>query len=249
LFYLYVDECGDDGDFNELKSRPDGKGGSSQYFTIGGIVVNDKSRILFSKEYDCIIQEFFSSIDLPNNFKLHYEELRFKRYPYNLLGHRRFELANRIFCSINLIDCYLLSVTIDIDKHCKKYYYPVNVRAYGLFLLLERFQYLLEDATLQGEVIYEKYNNVLRKKVDLIHRRFMDSPSFPTSTDFRCIKGIVKEGNPLLEHVLQFADFFTYAPWIKCQSNCTKTRRYEEIKHKYYNFNLGYERKRGNYEI
>ena len=44
----------------------------------------------------------------------------------------------------------LLSVSIDLKKHCKKYLRPVNPIAYGLYLILERFQYFLEDYNGKG---------------------------------------------------------------------------------------------------
>lgn len=247
LHLLFIDDCGDDGDYTVTKRRLDGKGGSSKFFTLGGIIVDEKNEMLFSVERSAIVEEFFNPP--PQNFKLHYEELRSKRSPYDQLGSRVKDLADRVFFTIKKIDCNLISVTIDIEKHCRRYGVPINVRAYTLFLLLERFQYFLEDHGTQGRAIYEKYNSKLRHKIEKIHQWFIEYPNFPKITDFKNIQGIVREGDPLSEHVLQFADFFTYAPYKLCMSNGIQRCRFDEIKHKYYNLDHMFPYKRGNYKI
>lgn len=168
----------------------------------------------------------FNNVSLPSNFKLHYFELREARPPYNQLSKEdRHEIANKVFRTIANIDCKLLSITLDIHNHCIKYSRPFGPRAYALFLMLERFQYFLEDNNESGEAVYERYNSRVRKNVELLHAHLKDSPSFPQYTNFSNIVGSIKDGDPLLEPVLQFADFFAYIPWITRSSSYQKIWR------------------------
>jgi len=48
------------------------------------------------------------------------------------------------------------------------------------------------------------------------------------------IKGKVINGKPAKDIVLQFSDFFVYAPHIKFVTNHAKQQRWEQIRHKYY---------------
>jgi hypothetical protein len=36
--------------------------------------------------------------------------------------------------------------------------------AYSMYLILERFQYFLEDHDARGEAMYERYTSILQKK-------------------------------------------------------------------------------------
>lgn len=74
-------------------------------------------------------------------------------------------LANHFFEAIKTIDCKLLSVSVDLKKHCEKYSMPVNVTAYTLYLILEGFQYFLEELDEYGKVIYERFGGSLRKEL------------------------------------------------------------------------------------
>lgn len=247
---LYIDESGDEGIYYPSNALRNVVGGSSGYFTLGGIIVKDTDIPLFKRELETIVSESFTKDSLPENFKLHYFELRDERYPYNQLSKQaRFEIANKLINTIVRTDCKLLSVTLDIHNHCTKYSRPFSPRAYALFLMLERFQYFLEDNNGKGEAVYERYDSSIRKNVELLHAHLKDSPSFPKYTDFNNIIGSVKNGDPVLEPILQFADFFAYVPWIKHSSLHTKLRRWNEIKHKYYNLDHLSPRRRGNYEV
>ena len=247
---LYIDESGDEGIYHPSYALQNIVGGSSRYFTLGGIIIKDKDKSLFKKELDTIVSESLINISLPNDFKLHYFELRDARYPYDKLSkEERLEIANKVFRTIVRTDCKLLSITLDIHFHCTKYSIPFSPRAYALFLILERFQYFLVDYNESGEVVYERYNSPIRKNVELLHAHLKENPSFPKYTHFDNILGGVKDGDPLLEPVLQFADFFAYIPFLKRTSSCKKLRRWNQIKHKYYNFDHPDYRKRGNYEV
>ena len=78
-----------------------------------------------------------------------------------------------MFCITKTIDCNLLSVSINIKNHCEKYHYPVNICGYVLYLLLERYQYFLDDYSQDGKIIYERYSDNLRHKVYALHTCFV----------------------------------------------------------------------------
>ncbi|MGA7370584.1 MAG: DUF3800 domain-containing protein [Nitrososphaeraceae archaeon] len=79
LYKLYIDESGDEGDYLDATGRI--IEGSSQFFSLGGIIVKDESRESVEKIVNEIILNFFPDISLPPNFKLHYHALRQKKYP------------------------------------------------------------------------------------------------------------------------------------------------------------------------
>ena len=245
MFYLYLDESGDDGDYDETNTD---KGGSSRYVTLGGIIVNQDSKEIFETIHNKLIHKYFSNFDLPLNFKLHYTELREQMYPYSEIGLKRFELKDEIFTAIKSTKCHLISVTIDLKKHCT-YPEPVNPRAYALYLIMERFQYFLEDYFNRGVVIYERFLPHFRRKVGQVHVYLLKNKKFPTLTNFDQIMGQVKDGDPVAEPVLNFADFMAYIPYVKCKSQNTKMDMWNLIKSKYYNLDHPNPYRRGNYEI
>ena len=193
---------------------------------------------------------YFRDVELPSNFKLHYHDLRNKIFPYSSLPNQeRRAVANQIFSAIKSIDCSLISVTLNLYYHCYHYSKPVSPRAYTLRLLLERFQYFLEDNNERGDASYERYNSQLRKKVELAQKHLLANDNFPKPTTLSNLSKRVKSGDPLKEPVLQFADFFVYIPWIRSTTNCQALDRWNEIKHKYYNLDHSFLFKRGNLEI
>lgn len=242
MYYLYVDESGDEGDYNE------NSGESSRYFTLAGIIVDEAGRYNFKVALDAILSRYFKGVQLPPNFKLHYHDLRQGIWPYSLL-QQRYAISNEIFSAIKSLDCALISVTLDLDNHCRKYSKPANPRAYTLLLLLERFQYFLEDKNTKGEALYEMYNSRLRKKVELVQKHLLDNENFPKPTALSNVSRRVKFGDPTKEPILQFADFFAYVPWIRSTTDYNAENRWNEIKHKYYNFDHLLQFKRGNLEI
>jgi Protein of unknown function (DUF3800) len=245
---LYIDDCGDEGDWKGIQTT---KGGSSRIFTLGGIIVNSTERHLFSIKLQEIITEFFTGIVLPVNFKLHYVELReAKVFPYVILeGLTRKALADRVFDAIKSINCSLISISIDLENHCKKYLYPVKPRAYALYLMLERFQYFLLDYNRTGYTVYERYNPFIKRQVKYTHDYFIKNVSFPKYVNFDNILGGIMNGDPVSEPILQFADFFAFAPYKKHESKGRYRDRYDQIRNKYYNLDYSIAIKRGNYEI
>jgi hypothetical protein len=251
LYYLYLDESGGSRDITKLIVNPNEV--VCKFFTIGGIIVNSEGKIDFKKGYDTIMTSYFD-FKLPNCFKLHYDELRnahlrpkpsvYKRFD----GPTRRKIADCVFDVIKNVECSLLSVTIDLERHYGKYVSPITPISYGLYLILERFQYYLEENGEKGRAIYEQYNDTLKHKVNQTHRELNENHNFPKFTNFGNLIDICN-GDSYSEYMLAFADFLAYAPWLKRDSCCTKVRRYEEIKHKYYNLDHYDLRRKGNYEI
>ena len=72
-------------------------------------------------------------------------------------------LADKMFQIICNSKCTLLSATIDLDKHFRKYKIVVNPKAHAMLIMLERFQDFLEFKDSQGTVIYEWFSRVERR--------------------------------------------------------------------------------------
>jgi hypothetical protein len=243
LYHLYIDESG----IEELIIDPTKKCFDSDWFTSGGIIVNDASKYQFEQIHSNIITDCFinKGINLPANFKLHYHDLRQNTYPYNqITDNERWGIANTIFNAINTIDCKLVSATIHKPSHEAKYDWSVNVKAYTLLICLERFQFFLEDVNNEGNAIYERFTNSLRRKMTQELQQLQSIPTFPYFTNLNKIKGKVKNGDPSKEVLLQFSDFFVYAPHIKLVTCHRKQKRWQEIKEKYYEL-YGIWKKRG----
>jgi hypothetical protein len=238
LYYLYIDESGDEGDYL------DGNGqiivGSSRFFTAGGIIVKDTDVQLFENEYNNIITNYFAGITLPPRFKLHYYSLRMNHYPYNQLSNtRRLEIPQKIFDLIRTLDCSLLSVTIDLASHCT-YPRPANPRAYSLLLILERFQYFLEANNSTGKAIYERFNAKMRKKAELELKWLQSIPTFPTPTNLNNIHRKVITGDPTREPILNIADFFASLPYTFRNTFGRIKTDFDYVKPKYYNLYGGW---------
>lgn len=248
MYYLYLDESGDHDDYLDDYRRIIAN--RSKFFTLGGIIVKDENRILFEQHFDNLMSKYFGGITLPEKFKLHYHKIRQRSPPYNqLTDPNRYAVMNEVFDKIVNCDCRLLSVTIDKERHCKKYSQPANPLGYILFLMLERFQYFLDEVQDEGIVIYERYNSNIRHAVDRVHRWLRSLPNFPTRTNFDSIVRSVVNGDPCSEPILQYADFFAYVPWILSTTDGKANRRYNQIKHKYYNLDYWYSYERGNVVI
>ena len=247
MHYLYIDESGDYNDYLDphytvIPNR-------SKFFTLGGIIVDEDGKKTLELYFDYIMSKFFNGIRLPANFKLHYNKLRQCTFPYDKLNEDKRILTDEIFNQIINIDCKLVSVTIDKEKHCKRYTNPVNPLGYGLYIMLERFQYFLQDHNDEGVVIYERYNSNMRKLVERAQKWLITLAAFPTPINLDKIAKKVINGDPKNEPILQYADFVTYAPWIRSTSEGKCTKRYDRIKHKYYNLDHNSSFKRGNVEI
>lgn len=232
LYYFYMDESGVDTLVKDTKKHDFGY----DWFTTGGLIVDDQARKAFENVHASIIDRYFSDneITLPNRFKLHYSELRQKKHPYDKLPGttQRHDIANDIFNAICNIDCTLISVSINKVNHMSRYTQPANVRAYTLLACLERFQFFLEDRQSEGIAYYESFTNSMRRMITsemLGLRSIIDF--YPT---LGRIKGKVKNGNPYTDVLLQISDFFVYAPHIKAITRNEKQDRWRQVQHKYY---------------
>ena len=150
-----------------------------------------------------IKSKYFSHIKDLDNFKLHYFELREGRFPFNKMRPmERKIIADDVFRVITdkETDCYLLSATIDLHKHCTKYKkgIPIKPRACSLIIIKERFQYFLEEKSCRGKVIYEEYGSDLRKHVKFAYE-YLNRTNFQFRTTLDNIDGDVIDGDPLKE--------------------------------------------------
>jgi hypothetical protein len=145
-----------------------------------------------------------------------------------------YPISSKVFDSIKEINCFLLSVTIDLQKHYTRYSDPITPISFGLYLILERFQYFLEEFNASKcRVIYERYNDALKQEVSQTHYRLHENPNFPKFTDLSGFE--ICYGDPVTEYMLSFADSFAFVPWKKSDSNGEKMDRYRQLRHKYYN--------------
>lgn len=206
------------------------------WFTTGGLIVNEQGKKAFEDVHRSIIDRYFDNnkITLPNKFKLHYSALRQKKSPYDKLpdATHRHDIADEIFDAICNIDCTLISVSINKVRHASKYNRPVNVRAYTLLACLERFQFFLEDKQSEGVTYYESFTNSMRRMITSEMNTLQSMTHFhPT---LGRIKGKIKNGNPRIDVLLQISDFFVYAPHIRAITHNEKQDRWKQIQHKYY---------------
>lgn len=82
MYYLYVDESGDHDDY--FGPNGDVTSNRTKYFTLGGIIFDERSKSDFEFYHSYLIDKYFSGFELPTNFKIHYHELRYKKhFPYN----------------------------------------------------------------------------------------------------------------------------------------------------------------------
>ena len=213
-YYLYIDESGTAtnpiDDNNQLKYR------TPRVFCLGGIIVNEKEKQYFESEHKRLLNDYFKDLKLASNFKLHYNELRMMNYPYSSIGPKRSQqLVDEFFEIIKKSDAKLLSCTIDLIGHYKKYTTPVNPLVLGLIRLVERFfDYTKEKNVKNTSIIYERFNKAIRECVYRDYKTH-EQTNFKTRLNFKEIIHDIHDGDPTKEPVLQFTDFWTYLPFIK----------------------------------
>lgn len=229
--YLYIDESGVPTNpidkNNQLKSR------TPSVFCLGGIIVDEKQKEFFECEYKRLFDDYFGSLGLISNFKLHYSELRMQGNPYSLIGiEKSRELTYEIFEIIQKSNAKLLSFTIDLIGHYKKYTTPINPLVYGLIILFERFfNYVKEENIQDTSIIYERFDKRMRDSVYRAHQR-LKKTNFRTKLNLNEIIPYIENGDPIKEPILQFTDFWTYLPFIK-EKSFLDIRNYSK---QYYNF-------------
>ncbi len=70
MYYLYIDESGDAGDHLDKHNKI--IEGSSKFFTLAGIIVDNTLKAKLDDEINSTRDRYFSSIRLPENFKINY---------------------------------------------------------------------------------------------------------------------------------------------------------------------------------
>ena len=235
-YYLYIDESGDMG--NYINKNDQIIKGSSQFFTLAGIIVCDDEQKNMEDKTNNMIDRYFDRGSLDKNFKLHYHPLRNKRAPYDQLSDEmRKQLVDDVFNIIKKSDCFLLSVTIDLERYYRKYDNPVNPQAYAMLIMLERFQDFLEEKNGEGKAIYERFNKKTRKKVEYAMEELRVSLRLRHYKELSNIRGHVANGDPKIHPILQLVDFFAYVVSIRRTSNFKKEDRWQSIKHNYFRLN------------
>ncbi len=238
MFFLYIDESGDPGRYLDANRNP--IPGSSERFTLGGIIVDEDARCNMSMDVTALALSFFPQPTVDKT-KLHYQQLIQKAPPYDSLSDSgRLHLADGMFGIIRDSPCMLLSVTIDLANHFTQYRHPINPKAYAMLIMLERFQDFLASEGSQGIAIYERISRRERKRLKGTMKRLKEVLAFRRHVELNNIVGDIQSGDPLKEPILQLADFFAYATQIMYNTNYEKKRRWESIKEKYYNLDGGY---------
>ena len=237
MYYFFLDESGDPGDYI---SR-DGSviQGSSKFFTLAGIIVNEAEKDKLENCVKRLASNHFKPEQLNPDFKLHYQELiQGKNEPYNQLArHDRRKLADDVFSTIKQAECSLLSVTINLEQHCKKYRNPANPKAYSMLIALERFQVFLEEKGCVGLVIYERFYKRESKKIMNSLAGIKERLRPLHYKKLNSIEKNIQNGDPNQEPILQLADFFAYATQKMHESNFQKADRWKSIRSKYYKIN------------
>ena len=238
MFLLYIDESGDPG--RHLDPNQDVIPGSSKLFTPAGIIVDQRAKDKVEADVRSLALSYFSQ-SVVDTIKRHYQPLIQKAPPYDSLSDsNRRRLADGMFQIIHNSPCRLLSVTINLAEHFKKYDNPINPKAYAMLIMLERFQEFLAAEDSQGTVIYERFHRVERKKLRGVMKRLKGMLAFKHHVELNNIVGDIRDGDPVKEPILQLADFFAYATHSKYKTNDDKKDRWESIKKKYYNLDGGY---------
>lgn len=237
MYYLFLDESGDDGDYY----NPQGQviKGSSKWITVAGIAVEDTDIIDFQWSYDSILDRYFiqKGITLPPNFKLHYAELKRNKPPYDQLHFDdRCALVHEMFSTVTQNNCQLISCSIDIANHCSKYAYPVNPKAYALLICYERFEYFKQQFNTTGKVIYEEFNHE-RKRINKALKDLLSYNAFPNPTQLQSFGQNITSGKPCQYPVLQFSDFIANCAWLHVEKQNQLNDRFPLLIPKYYNFN------------
>lgn len=230
---MYIDESGDEGEYRFKNGQINT--GSSKYFTIAGIIVDSVEKEKIEKSTRSLIKRYFKSIQLSDKFKLHYHPLLHNRYPYDQLSRQQCkQLEDEVFHIIKKSDLQLLSATIDLEKHCKKYDKPHKPKPLTLLLLLNRFQNFLEKRDGTGRAIYEGFGRKERLKTEYAMRRLSRDLNVTEHIGFQNIRRRIENGDPKKYPILQLADFFAYATWRRSTSSYHVADRWESIKGKYY---------------
>jgi len=245
MYTLYIDESGDPGRYLDLHGTIIPR--SSRFFSMGGLIIEDGCKKNFHNEVDRVINKYFGTT-VSSDFKLHYTELKLGKNSFRkLYPVDRVKLADEVFEIIQNFDCKLISATIDLANHYYQYKTPINPRYYALLLILERYQYFLEDSGSNGNVYYERVEGKLHKRMQRAHRNLSRWYNIPNPTNLANVNPRINFAHATLEKILQISDFFVHATWIRSEKN--DNVRWESIKENYYNLDYWHTFRRGNCEV
>lgn len=231
-YFLYIDESGDPGRYVEGQPKYNS---SSKFFTLAGIVVSGNDADDMEYQVKAVVEKYLEPKTLTPNFKLHYHHLVQGAPPYSTLsGESRRRLADDMFNILIRSHCRLLSVTLDLDTHYRRYVRPADPKAYTLLMMLERFQDFLADKQSTGLAIYERFTHAERTRIQNQMRELRWALSERHHVELKNILGSVRNGEPVEHPILQLADFFAYAVHIKATTHGEKQNRWKSIKSKYY---------------
>ncbi len=244
MYFLYLDESGDDGE------------SGSKFYVLAGIAIKDSLlaslqtsvRSLVDSTFNpweeahvpqMYFKESFKDRKLPREVEevvmlrpeLHYTDLISDKRPYNTLSSAQKKgLADAVFSIINKADVKLFAVAIDKGRHFAKYALPKPVDLFSVEMIAERFQWYLDAQFDVGVLVYDQKdrhnNDIFRNFVDTLRSK---------GTAMRPIPRIVENMMFLpsnLSEALQLADFCAHAVFMKYERN--KDRRFTEVRKKFF---------------
>lgn len=126
--------------FDENKHGPD-----NPHFFIGGLLIPDKKALDFENTLSQIAFNFFGARSLIQANELHGKELFHGKG--NAKGRKleeRVQVFRDVATFVTNNQIPVRMVCIDVDRHKKKYQYPMPAYRLGLMLILERFSEYLD---------------------------------------------------------------------------------------------------------
>lgn len=128
--------------FDENKHGPD-----NPHFFIGGLLIPDKKALDFENTLSQIAFNFFGARSLIQANELHGKELFHGKG--NAKGRKleeRVQVFRDVATFVTNNQIPVRMVCINVDRHKKKYQYPMPAYLLGLMLILERFSEYLDKA-------------------------------------------------------------------------------------------------------
>lgn len=128
--------------FDENKHGPD-----NPHFFIGGLLIPDKKALDFENTLSQIAFNFFGARSLIQANELHGKELFHGKG--NAKGRKleeRVQVFRDVATFVTNNQIPVRMVCINVDRHKKKYQYPMPAYRLGLMLILERFSEYLDKA-------------------------------------------------------------------------------------------------------
>jgi len=244
LYQLFIDESGHVQEYHEgIHNDPE-----HRYFILAGLVVKENDKRNLENAVRNVIVQHFNGIELPNNFKLSYHNLRqCKKPPYDQLDKKtKIKIADEMFSAIANLNCSLLSCRLDLKFIYEQYSNRIPQRVLALCFISERFQYFLHENSNNGEIVHEYVTSQLNKEMQTNYGGLFQTYHLPRTVSFNNINVKIKFARVRQEPILQFSDFFAYSVLIRAKTFGQKQTRWKSISSKYYNLNHVIQFRRGN---